>query len=177
MHVSNFGWNWKWLDLQTNFVCRSCLLSHVSLIPLTRTSHDFINIFQTKHFSDVKCTKDCEKIWTFLWYQNLQKFGKSWHKNWMGFFDRLFHLEITLPVEDFSWILEGYKFQSSRLAQWTNLCEAGIGRTCLWKSTDIKVSRAMASRLSITSFKCRGMLFVIPIKEALKLGKHFCNCT
>ncbi len=51
----------------------------VSLIMVTITSsHIFINIFQTVHFSAVKFTVGNEKnIWAFFWYQNLRKFLKN----------------------------------------------------------------------------------------------------
>ncbi len=50
----------------------------ISLIMVTITSHIFINIFQTVHFSAVKFTTGVmRKIWAFFWYQNLQKFEKN----------------------------------------------------------------------------------------------------
>ncbi len=49
----------------------------VSLIMVTITSHIFINIFQTVHFSAVKFTRGNGKNMSFLLiYQNLRKFEK-----------------------------------------------------------------------------------------------------
>ncbi len=45
----------------------------VSLM-VTITSHIFINIFQTVHFSAAGVMR---KIWAFFWYQNLRKFEKN----------------------------------------------------------------------------------------------------
>ncbi len=49
----------------------------VNLIMVTITSHIFINISQTVHFSAVKFTRVMRNIWAFFWYQNLRKFEKK----------------------------------------------------------------------------------------------------
>ena len=49
---------------------------------ITITRHVCIDFIQTKHFLVVKFGMGYEKIWAFLWYQNLQKFEKKVEKSY-----------------------------------------------------------------------------------------------
>ena len=57
------------------------ILYCVRLIMVTRTTHIFINIFQTEQFSVVKFDMGYENNMSFLVIPNLQKFKKV-EKNW-----------------------------------------------------------------------------------------------
>ena len=78
------------------------ILYCVSLIMVTITRHIFINISQTEYFSAVKFAMGTNnKNFTFfLWYQNLQKFGKML-KNQTGLLSS--SMQETLPLLSSGW--------------------------------------------------------------------------
>ena len=78
MHILNFSWTGQtvWMYQAILYIAVACILP-CKLNYGYYNQAVFINIFQTEHFSAVKCHMVMRKIWASLWYQNLQKFEKK----------------------------------------------------------------------------------------------------